>query len=103
MTIYKHSHSAVASLVRGNDVGIGRDVPCTTLDEAPAELGDPDVVKVDVAGVGFEILSGGQERLSRRTALMIVAFPNEIVLDQARRLLPLHEFRELDDRHWVLR
>ncbi len=41
--------------------------------------------------------------LSRRIAHMIVEFTNETVLDQVRRLLPLHEFRQLDDRHWVLR
>lgn len=102
-TIYEHRHGAVASLVRGKDAGIGRDVPCTTLDETPAELGDAGGVKVDVEGVDVDVLSGGQGLFSRRTAHMVVGFSTEAVLDQVRRLLPLHEFRQLDDRHWVLR
>ncbi len=101
VTIYEHNDSAVATLVRGNDAGIGRCL--LHPDETATELRDRDVVKVDVEGVEVDILRGRQEPLSRRIAHMIVEFTNEAVLDQARRLLPLHEFRQLDDRHWVLR
>ena len=103
MTIYGHRHSAVPSPVRGKDAGIGEGVRWTTPDETPGELGDPDVVKMDVEGFEVDILSCGQEPLSRRTDHMIVECTIETVFDQARRLLPIHEFRPLDDRLWVLR
>jgi FkbM family methyltransferase len=103
VTIYEHQHSAVASLVRGDDAVAGWDVHSSTLDEMAAEVGNPDVIKIDVEGVEVDILRGGRELLSRRTSRMIVEFSNETVLQEARRLLPFHGFRQLDERHWVLR
>lgn len=101
--MYEHRHSAVASLVRGVDAGIGRLVASTTLDVMAAELGDPDLVKIDVEGVEVDILRGGRELLRRRKARLVVEFTNDTVLEEARRLLPVHEFLRLDDRHWMLR
>lgn len=103
VTIYEHRHSAVASLVRGAGAGVGREVASTTLDVMAAELGDPDVVKIDVEGVEVDILRGGRELLGRRSARLVVEFTNDTVLEEARRLLPVHDFRRLDDRHWTLR
>lgn len=102
-TIYEHHHSAVASLVRGADAGIGRDVRCTTLDEMATELGDPQVIKIDVEGAELDVLRGGPRLLGRHSARLVVEFTDDTVLDRARQLLPRHEFRRLDDRHWVLR
>ena len=39
VTIYEHQQRVVASLVRGVDAAIGRDVGCSTLDEMAAEVG----------------------------------------------------------------
>lgn len=51
VTIYEHQQSVVASLVGGVGAGIGRDVRCSTLDDIATEVGQPDVVKIDVEGV----------------------------------------------------
>lgn len=103
VTIYEHRHSAIASLVRGPGAGVGHDVRCSTLDEVADELGDPDVVKIDVEGVEADILRGGRRLLARRSSRVIVEFTDDTVLAEAHRLLPSHEFRQLDDRHWLLR
>lgn len=95
-----HASTSMWSLGSG---GEGVPTPCRTLDELAAELGPPDVLKLDVEGVEVEALRGGRELLAGRHPVLLVEFSSDELLAQARALLSRYRFEQLARHHWLLR
>ena len=80
----------------------GVSISCRTLDHCAAAFGLPDVIKIDVEGAELDVLRGGQRLLSTRRRSLVVEFSDDLVLKEARALLPLYTFARLDARHFLL-
>jgi FkbM family methyltransferase len=100
--LYGHRASAMWTLVadRGDSEGI--DVACRTINSLASDLGDPDVVKIDVEGAELEVLRGGLETIFRSSATLVVEFADPAKVESARRLLSSYRFEQLSDLDWLL-
>jgi FkbM family methyltransferase len=78
-------------------------VECRTLDDLLAELGAPDLVKLDVEEAELDCLRGGRELLARVRPLLLVELHYEADIAEARWLLGEYELRQLSSRHWLAR
>jgi FkbM family methyltransferase len=85
---------------RGGPEGVS--VPCRTLDDCTAAFGPPDVIKIDVEGAEVDVLRGGWHLLSTLRRPLLVEFSDDVLLDEARSLLPFYGFRRLARSHFLL-
>ena len=95
-----HRSSAMWSLMdnRGTDERV--TTPTTTLDDLRGSFEPPQVVKVDVEGVEYEVMRGGAQFLDEHRPLLVVEFfPSSV--PYAQRLLPFYAFEELGGGHWL--
>lgn len=101
--LHAHRSSAMWTLVRERGGEDGLPVRCRTLDELAESAPPPDLIKVDVEGAEVDVLRGGVALLSAAKPRLIVEFSNDLLLAEARRLVPFYTFECLAPRHWLLR
>jgi FkbM family methyltransferase len=75
------------------DVGDG-DVEIETLDDAAAQLGTIDLLKIDVEGAEVEVLLGAERTLDR-VRRVVLEWHEEELLDDVRTILRRHGFGEV--------
>jgi FkbM family methyltransferase len=80
----------------------GAEVRCRTLDDLASEYAVPDLIKVDVEGAEADVLRGGCSLLGPGGPALLVEF-NPRTLEEARAVLPVHDFEQLDANHWLLK
>lgn len=93
------------STLDGDAGGDPITVRCSTLDALLAELGEPDLVKIDAEGAEGAILSAAQDLLHGRSAVLVEAH-DEIAEEIVRRsgeLAPARTVERVGERHWLLR
>jgi FkbM family methyltransferase len=100
--LYGHRANAMWTLVaeRANTDGV--TVRCRTIDSLASELGDPEVIKVDVEGAELDLLRGGLATIQLAKPTLVVEFAAPEFVDSARALLPLYQFSQLSDLDWLL-
>jgi FkbM family methyltransferase len=79
-------------LTTGTGLGWGpiigsRLVPSTTLDEAVAHMGVPDLVKVDTEGHEVQVLEGGPGLIGERRSVLLIEVHDQLNEAPIRRLL----------------
>lgn len=85
----------------GDETGVV--VQCRTLDDVAADLGTPDLVKIDAEGAEVEVLAGGMGILADDSTKVIIEISDEPTLSRARALLPQRDFELLGANHYLLR
>ena len=97
-----HASSLMWTLVPERGEAEGLSVQCRTLDDCADAIGPPDVIKIDAEGAEVDVLRGGSRLLSTRRPILLVEFSDDVLLDEARKLLPFYAFERLGTRHFLL-
>ncbi len=99
-TLKGHRSSAMWSLMENRGTGEQLTTRCTTLDDLRGAFEPPDLMKVDVEGVEYEVMRGGTLFLTEHRPLLIVEFfPSSV--PYAQRLLTFYRFEALGGGHWL--
>jgi FkbM family methyltransferase len=77
-------------------------VPQRTLEDLAAELGAPDLIKVDVEGAEVDVLMGGRELLATARPKLIIEFHDEDALRAGEALLEDYAKARLGRTQWLL-
>jgi FkbM family methyltransferase len=101
--LHPHRLSPMWTLVDHQEDREGVTVRVRNLDDLVAEVGAPDVIKVDVEGAELEVLRGGARLLRSARPVLLVEFSSEQLLCQARDELESYDFEHLADNHWLMR
>ena len=80
----------------------GIPVRCRRLDDVAAELGAPDLVKIDAEGAEVKVLESGYDLVTRKGTRVIIEITDEETLAQAKDLLPKGRFELLGANHWLI-
>jgi hypothetical protein len=60
------------------------------------------VITIEAEGAEVDVLRGGQRLLSTRRPLLLVEFSDDVLREEARKLLPFYAFARLGARHFLL-
>jgi FkbM family methyltransferase len=97
-----YASSLMWTLVPERGEAEGVTIQCRTLDDCTNAFGAPDVIKIDAEGAEVDVLRGGRRLLSTRRPLLLVEFSDDVLLEEARKLLPFYAFERLGARHFLL-
>jgi FkbM family methyltransferase len=100
--LHGHQANAMWTLVAERASTGGVTVRCRTIDSLASDLGDPEVIKVDVEGAELDVLRGGLATIQLAKPTLVVEFAAPEFVDAARTLLPLYQFEQLSDLDWLL-
>lgn len=81
----------------------GSTVEIRTVADLWAELGPPDVIKIDAEGAEVPIIEGAAGLLAGAPVRIVVEIHDDVSEEQIRQLLPGHDLERIDDLHRLLR
>jgi FkbM family methyltransferase len=101
--LYPHRLSPMWTLANHQGGRGGVTVRVRSLDDLAAEIGAPQVIKIDVEGAELEVIRGGLRLLGGARPVLLVEFSTEQLLAQARNEFDSYTFEHLADNHWLMR
>jgi FkbM family methyltransferase len=98
-----HAHGATTMWSLAGDGSDGVEVDVRTLDDLVAQLGVPDIVKIDIEGVEIEALCAARRLLRAGHTVFVVECLSAEVSSRLEQAVPHYEAVQVSRTHLLLR